>query len=151
MQNKTFRNLVTWLLIASPIWWISGCYTFREVAKLDEARASEREIELTTKGNSKYIFEKWSVDSSGAITGTARWPNPNYRIPDRWDPNAASGELKFREGPRRVPIDSVAAIKAEYFDTNMAVLAGVGITAGAALAAVAVVLILKGILRGFHL
>jgi hypothetical protein len=138
--NRTFRSFITWLLIASPLWWTIGCYSFREVIKLDEAKENERNIEVTTKGNSVYIFMKWSVDSLGAITGRAKWHNPNYMAHARWDVNAISGELQFLEGPKMIPHDSVYAIKAEYYDTGMTVLAGLGIAAGAALVAFVVLL-----------
>jgi hypothetical protein len=69
MQNRTFKDFITWLLIASPLWWTSGCLS--EIIKPSDS--GENEIEVVTKGDSVYTFLQWTSDESGAITGTSGW------------------------------------------------------------------------------
>lgn len=56
MQNRTFKSLVTWLIIASPIWWTSGCYSTREITRLEEAATGD--LKVVTKGNNRHAFER---------------------------------------------------------------------------------------------
>jgi hypothetical protein len=71
MQNKTFKNFITWLLIASPLWWTSGCYAAREYTRLQDVPIPP--IEVVTKGNVVYSFERgWRHDGSGGISGKVR-------------------------------------------------------------------------------
>jgi hypothetical protein len=116
MRKRTLKPLITWLLIASPLWWSSACYTFQNVIKLDNAKTAGRRIEVKTTGENTYIFDEWSVDSLGTIRGRAKWPNPNYRIQERWDPNIIIGETKYLEGPQTVFKNNIATIKAESID-----------------------------------
>jgi len=69
MRNRTFKSLITWLLIASPLWWANGCIS--EIMKPNDSGGNE--IEVVTKGDSVYTFLQWAGDESGTITGTSGW------------------------------------------------------------------------------
>jgi len=95
MQNRTFKSLVTWLIIASPIWWTSGCYSTREITRLEEAATGD--LKVVTKGNNRYAFERWSVDSLGGISGDGTW-----EIISEW------GRPVSKQGFRTLPHDSIS-------------------------------------------
>ena len=106
MQNRTLRNFITWFIIAGPIWWTCGCYTFREIAGLDELPMSS--IEIQTKGNTRYTFREWRYESQGGISGKA-------------DRHIPSTSMEFDETVTAfcsLPRDSIARA---YFDTKIEV------------------------------
>ena len=69
MKNEAFKHFISWLLIASPLWWASGCIS--EIIKPNDS--GENEIEVVTEGDSVYTFLQWTSDEWGAITGTSGW------------------------------------------------------------------------------
>jgi hypothetical protein len=123
MNKRAFKNFITWLLIASLLLCGSGCYTYGEVTKLDEAKTLKRRIEVTTKGNNVYTFREWYVDSSGTIKGHATWNNPAY---DMW---SHSYEPKFIEGDISVQSDSIKGVTAEKANIGLTILTTIGVTA----------------------
>ena len=79
MQNRTFKDLIIWLLIASPLWWTCGCYSTREVTKPSEAVGDY--LEVTLKDGKAYFFSSWTCDSSGTVSGlvgTVKRKDPYY-------------------------------------------------------------------------
>jgi hypothetical protein len=132
MNNLMLRTVITWLLIACPLWWTTGCYSFVEITRIDTAEQGKHDLEITTKGHRVYVLSEWSVDSMGTIRGKTNSDNPSYRVPERWDPAASiSGEPKYVETPLCVPADSVSTMRAEQLNTAQTVLASLGIVAGA--------------------
>jgi len=120
MKNGMLRATFTWLLIASPVWWMSGCYSMREIEKPSDA--GKADIEVSAKGGIVYRFDGWTLDSVGTIKGHATWSA--YDL--------FRGERKFFEGQRSMPKDSIQVIRIEEFSTRSTLLAG-----GAVLAALA--------------
>jgi hypothetical protein len=115
MQNKTFKLLISWLLIASPLWWTTGCHTTREIAKLDEIN---REIDVVTKGNRVYTFTAWAYDSLKGISGDALSVARSIRLWD--DGEDQNGRLTLQrdniksvtlEGEGILPVESLQSIK----------------------------------------
>ena len=133
MHNRIFKSLISWLLIASPLCWTSGCYALREITQLEEAEAIGGQIEVTTKRSDAYTFDKWKIDSLGNVKGRAKRKNPSYKVSHKWDESGfVRDEPEFLEGPHSVPKDSVEAIRAEYLNVPLTILAGAGATIGAA-------------------
>jgi hypothetical protein len=96
IQNKTLKRLITWVVVASPLWWTNGCYTFVEITKLDEVARGNSELEITTEGNRVHVVSNWSVDSMGTVRVNSKSINPSYRVPERWDSTASvAGESKI--------------------------------------------------------
>jgi len=106
MQKITFNHLITWLLIASPLWWAAGCYTSHQVAKVQDVQGYE--IEVTTKGDITYTFSNWRSDSSGTISGKAE------KI-DYYDPYLGR-TTKNIEQPVTIHADSIVAVRATKLD-----------------------------------
>jgi hypothetical protein len=67
MQNSTLKELVSWLIIASSLWWTSGCYTSNDIMKSDEPRRPEILVE-TKSGHTISLFQGY-LDSLGGISG----------------------------------------------------------------------------------
>jgi hypothetical protein len=121
MQNKTLKHLITWLVIANPLWWTSGCYTVSNVEKLD--KSGRFELVVSTKGKSRYDFRTWSVDSIGSIKGAGtRSVYDTFR-----------GERRFDQGTFSIPRDSISSIGEKHFDVGLTLLAVVGGAATVAL------------------
>jgi hypothetical protein len=109
MQNRTIRELVTWLIIASPLWWTSGCYTTKELTNPTQMFESPNpfpEIEVITKGNHKYVFLTWFLDTGGTITGQATLMD-HYRWFDYGSKEYAS-RSNFS-----LPLDSIKSVTLE--------------------------------------
>lgn len=125
MQNGTFKSFIMWLLVASPIWWTCGCYTAREVTKVNEVEGSE--IEVTTKGDNVYIFKTWKSDGCGGISGQAKWLDP------------PSGGLwaEYVEGKTSLPLDSIKIVVARDPNVGLSVITALGV--GVALVGVALI------------
>jgi hypothetical protein len=105
MQNRTFKQLISSLLIASPLWWTCGCYATREVTKLSEALGSE--IEVVTMGNHVYNFTIWTSDGFGGISGEAEWlVPPSDSLP-----------LVYTKRHLTLPIDSIKSVSTKASST----------------------------------
>jgi hypothetical protein len=136
MQNTTLRHLVTWLLIASPLWWTCGCYSFLEINFPRESTQEARALKVTTKGQLTYVFSDWTIDSLGNIRGKTIQSNPSYMTPHWWDlSNNVTKEPEYLILEQRVWADSIAEVKGEYFDLAETVLAGLGIATGVVIVA----------------
>jgi hypothetical protein len=117
MRRKSFRKTITWLLIASPLWWIGGCYT---MTNIDISAASRnQDIEVTTKSQSTYTFHEWKIDSLRTLQGTAAWKNPRYT----W---LSISETKYLRGRRAVPLDSIVTIRSSELSVPGGILLGIG-------------------------
>jgi hypothetical protein len=115
MQNKTFKRFITWLLIANPLWWTSGCYTTREFTKIDEINT---ELKIVTKEDRVYTFTAWTYDSLKGISGDARWVIRS--IFHSGDSEARNGRVTLRrdnirsvtsEGEGNLSVDSLSTIR----------------------------------------
>jgi hypothetical protein len=108
-KKQMSKTIITWLLIASPLWWTYGCYSFQETTNLIEANENGRDIEVTTNGNNTYIFEfkKWTLDTEGTIWGQTKWDDSSYTPP--W----SSHPSKYIEGNFSVPKDSIKSVAAK--------------------------------------
>jgi len=116
MKNRTLRSFITWLIIASPLWWTGGCYTYQKVTKLDEAVGSE--IEVVTKGNNAYTFKRWSSDGSGGVSGEAECIVPSsYSLP-----------VAYAKRHLTLPIDSIKNISTKASNTGGNLVAATFIT-----------------------
>ena len=130
MKKNTSRKLVTWLLVASTIWWTSGCYTMREIEKLSDAGG--RDIEVSTKGHNSYTLHEWTVDTLGTIRGNV--VNPAFRsVYDRGSGVTVSSGEPMYLGQYSLPRDSVATMRAEAINVPLTVATGTVVLAGAAL------------------
>ena len=78
-KNRKLRTIVTWLIIVSPIWWTTGCYTTREITRPDEP--SERDILVETRGAQIVILLKGHLDSLGCLSGETLHPKTGERTP----------------------------------------------------------------------
>jgi hypothetical protein len=67
MHNRLFKHFISWLLIASPLWWTAGCYTRTAITNLDDAALDG--LHVITNGGNHYLFHRWSWDSAGGIRG----------------------------------------------------------------------------------
>jgi hypothetical protein len=115
MENRTFKHIMIWLLIASPVWWTSGCYTTREFTKLDEVNC---EIEVVTKNKRTYTFTAWTYDSLKGISGDAHWLVESI---SPWDDSEDHyGRLALPrddirtialQGDERLPVDGLQTFK----------------------------------------
>lgn len=106
MQNKNFKDIITWILIASPLWWTSGCYSTREVTKPSEAVGDY--LEVTSKAGKAYYFYGWTCDSTGSISGTAgsvKYEDPYYG----WTTTRIQQRVT-------IPADSIATIQTKTKD-----------------------------------
>jgi hypothetical protein len=91
MKNVLLSNL----LLLGLAFWSTGCYSNRELTRLDPR---DYPLDVLTKGNTLYIFEKqWDSDNSGLISGIARWKLAK-----------ASEPLELR-GRVKCPADSIAS------------------------------------------
>jgi hypothetical protein len=115
MKNRTFRSIITLLIIASPLWWTSGCYTTKEVTRLSEEEGSA--IEVVTKRNNVYVFKTWTHDGYGSISGEANWIDPSS---PRWSPTYLHGTIAL-------PSDSINIIITKKVNTSQRDLAMVGV------------------------
>jgi hypothetical protein len=115
MKNRTFKHFVTWLLIASPLWWTTGCRSTREFTRLDELPRPE--IEVVTKGNAVYEFTEWTYDSLMGISGESAWIDKSLPV---WYSRYSEGHISLArdsiksvtvEGKDTLPADSIDAIK----------------------------------------
>lgn len=79
MKNPRIRRSISSLLTFSFILWSTGCYSTKEVARLDP---QSYPLEVVRKGNRRYTFEsQWRIDSLGAVSGVAQWKYPSAREP----------------------------------------------------------------------
>ena len=186
MKNPMLRRLVAWLMIASPIWWTSGCYTMSGMASLNELNTTE--LQVITRGGNHYTFLRWAADSNGGISGSCVWhiqqktggnestPGMKLTVPsdsifrsysdkqiqvltkgnvtydfEKWSPdrgNTISGAAKwlnplydsgnqlsreFLQGHLVLPLDSIREIGTKEFSAPLTVLAGAGVLTGAAI------------------
>ena len=116
MQKRTFKSLFTWLLVASPLWWMCGCYS--EVTHLSEAVGTK--IKVVTKGNNVYTYERWSSDGFGGISGNAEWFVASTK-------NSAS---YYANGHVTLPIDSIRSVSTKESSTGVYMVAASVITVG---------------------
>jgi hypothetical protein len=118
---------MAWILVCT-----AGCYSSREISNPVDARGSD--LEIVTKGGSRYIFSEWTSDSLGGMTGTAKWLNPAYSLArSKWDSQMMTpGTPKYLEEMVSLPKDSIASISAEHLNVPLTALAGVGVAATAA-------------------
>lgn len=121
MKNRRFRKLVTMFLIASPIWWTTGCYSSYQAT--GPADVSGTPIQITTKGNNHYAFAEWTVDSSGNIRGYAPFVMPVSVRP-------ADDNIKLQLPLQLIPKDSIAAIHVQQVNVGATVLTLILTTAG---------------------
>ena len=133
MQNRIFKRLINWLLIASPLWWTTGCYTTREITRLDEIRPV---IEVVTKGDRVYTFTAWTYDSLKGISGDARWV---VKSPRPWvDSEDLDGHITLTRdaiktvtlgGGQNLPLDTLQTLKpTEVFEINVVTKSGINYT-----------------------
>jgi hypothetical protein len=116
MQCGKFRQCITWLLIASPLWWMCGCYS--EVTHLSEAVGTK--IKVVTKGDKVYTFERWSSDGFGGISGNAEWLVASSK-------NSPS---HYANGHLTLPIDSIRSVSTKDSNTGLYVVAATTISVG---------------------
>jgi hypothetical protein len=121
MKNRGFRKLVTMFLIASPLWWTTGCHSSYQVT--GPAEVSGTPIQITTKGNNHYTFAEWFADSSGNIRGYAPFVMPVAVQSDY-------GKFKQQLPLQLIPKDSIAAIHVQRVNVGATVLTVILTTAG---------------------
>jgi hypothetical protein len=126
MRNKMLKSFLSWLLIASPLWWTTGCESIRAVEKLSDAQGEE--IHVLTKDKRSYTFVQWKADSAGSIRGIAKWKDPSYFT---WEPSP------LITGERVVPSDSIASVCVKHANVPVFVVSIVGVLAFAAVCAAA--------------
>jgi len=122
MKSRRFRSFISLLLIASPLWWTSGCYTSHQIT--NPADAVGTPVEITTKGGNHHTLVEWSVDSSGNILGSGAFVVP-------LTVQSAAGTVK-QQPSTFIPKDSIAAIHVQRVNGAMTVLAVILTTASVA-------------------
>jgi hypothetical protein len=133
MNKRRFRIVVTMILIASPIWWTSGCYSSYQITSPGEA--ADTPIEITTKGNNHYAFAEWTADSSGNIRGFAPFVVP---VAVR----SGGGTITQQQPVQIVPKDSIAAIHVQRVNVGATILTAI-LTTAAAVAGAALLFIIS--------
>jgi hypothetical protein len=68
MRPNCVHTFVTWLIIASPLWWIGGCSSTRLAGNL-VAEDPNNSIEVRTKSRCTYELSTWKLDERGNIAG----------------------------------------------------------------------------------
>jgi hypothetical protein len=121
MKNRRFRNFISLLLIASPLWWTSGCYSSLQIT--NPADVAGTAIEITTKGNHHHTLKEWSVDSSGNISGSGAFVVP-------LTVRSIGGTVK-QQPSTFIPKDSIAAIHVQRVNVGSTALIVIIATAGA--------------------
>ena len=100
MQNRFFKHFISWLLIASPLWWTTGCYTRTEITKVDDAVLDG--LHVITRGGDHYVLHRWAWDSAGGIKGEGKL------LESPWRATRIS-----RYAPPKLPLDSIARTYSE--------------------------------------
>jgi hypothetical protein len=120
MKRQKFSSVIALILLASPVWWTTGCYSNYQITS--PAEAADKPIEITTKGKNHYVFTEWSADSSGNIQGRAPFVVP---VAIRSD-----GAIKQQLPSQYVPKDSIAAIYTQSVSVGSTILAVILTAAG---------------------
>jgi hypothetical protein len=95
MKNPRFCKPISSLLLFSFTLWSTGCYSTRELTRLDPR---DYQLVVVTKGHARYTFdERWETDSSGAILGQTPW-----------EKTAVDGPQVMRRKVITFPADSIA-------------------------------------------
>ena len=97
MQNKTFKHFISWLLIASPLWWSTGCYSTREFIKQDEP--GECNVCVVTKGGRSLELSEASFDSRGSVCGVV--------LKEASAPSASANTASREKARLTLPLDSL--------------------------------------------
>jgi hypothetical protein len=137
MKSTRAKEIISQLLIVSPLWWTAGCHSTYEIT--NPADASGEPIEVITTGSTHHLFNDWRVDNTGSIGGSGPYVVP---IAVR----SGDGTIEYRQPFRVIPKDSIATIHAQRFNVGSSVLTSILVAAG--IAAGAVLLFIGGMVIG---
>ena len=99
MQNRIFNRAISAVLIVSLLGWTVGCYTTKEITRVEDAVGDE--LHVLTKGNNRYHFFEWKYDSIGNIRGRCE-PDPGAEF-------------------MTVPRDSVVSVQGKELDVRQTI------------------------------